>query len=725
MPPHQKVRLKPCPHHHFLCYNDTDDKTIVTKSHFSVKFNPEGAAKVKKQSADSQQFQIKPTNLEMFSWQLLSTHPSVAPIIAKYFGKIGLEYFSEPTDRDFIGDDNTGDFETEINQIPFEHLCNRDPIDACCDPTLSLDDIHRYLFNRPYFLLFGDGIQLEFVAALLYLINIRLQCSWGNPFFPESDSPCSTPIDWQDAMIYLRYYNLRVFNLSEDEILMGELSLAHYRATYVVDKLGLEQVSHLLRDFLNLDSLDRLNQNYDQVYNIFSEALGEDITELFLTQKKPRKINVDQLDFTELFRYPEWIEFDANAEAEIIRRILSGEISDQDADYFLGSLETHHNYVQLYPAIQQIINTTDNAHLLWVAGDILNLIWQTLPNDDRLQAWFRKEIYKMYWGRLGSIWPITHFNEITFNDLNQQAMVEDAMGWLVSLDDINKLNPELNHYLHQMSRRSESYLVSNVPEPVWQRAYRMRCQRCNDKQKFKLAFEQLDGDKAWRLLEHPNTIKQAEMYFDRALTDPTVTDEEALTALIRAMIHTHPDRVDIYVVEYFVHAFDSLVERFRDPAAVLDIFTATCSGVNTPAELEPLQAFADKCKTLLIADDLSIDIPKIVDAALAFAKDSVKDSQREQQELLTYFAEFVPEEERRPGRPRKVDSLLKTAKAKTAQAAEATESPDTTEATSEDSPSDTSDSESDTSKSDTSSADDSEPEAKPAKKSRTAKSKKS
>ncbi len=653
---------------------------------------------MKKQSAHSQQFQIKPTNLEMFSWRLLSTHPNVTPLIAKYFGKIGLKYFSQPSEREFIGDTNTSDFETEINQIPFEHLCSRDPIDACCDPNLGLDDIHRYLFDRPYFLLFGDGVQLEFVATLLYLINIRLQCSLDSIYYPESDSPCSTPTAWQDAMIYLRYHNLRLFNLSSDEILMGQLSLTRYRATYVVDKLGLEQVSHLLRDFLNLDSLDHLNQNYNQIYNIFSEALGENITELFLTQKKPRKVTVNQLDFTELFRYPEWLEFDAEAEAEIIRRILSGEISDQDADYFLGSLETHHNYVKLYPAIQQIINTTDNAHLLWVAGDILNLIWQTLPNDDRLQTWIRKEIYKMYWGRLGSIWPITHFNEIIFTDRNQQAMVEDAMGWLVSLDDINKLNPELNHYLHQMSRRSETYLVNNVPEPVWQRAYRMRCQRCNDKQKFKLAFEQLDGEKAWRLLEHPNTIKQAEMYFDRALTDPTVADEEALTALIRAMIHTHPDRVDVYVVEYFVHAFDSLVERFRDPAAVLDIFTATCAGVNTPAELEPLQAFADKCKTLLVPEDFPIDIPKVVDAALALAKASVKDSQREQQELLTYFAEFIPEEERRPGRPRKVDSLLKTVKAKTAAAAEAAESAESSaaaETSAEASSEDASDSESD------------------------------
>ncbi len=578
-----------------------------------------------------------PSTTELFSWRFLARHPRTQPIVEKYFGKLGIELYAHEQysrRRCFAVEGTSADFRAEINAIPASELCDADIFSTDISGQTE-EAIRKYLYGQPYFLMLSED-EFSLAVAIIFLLRKNLQ-----QISPDTESLSffSSPTLWQDAMIYIRYQNQRIFNLGDETLERGRDAVLAYQASYLIDKLGLERTCALVQNFFNID---RFIENKGKFYEFINEVLGEDLSKKFLVQTKPKIIDLDSLDFEKIFRYPEWIEFTPATNDEIIRRILHDELAEREIDYYLGVSETHENYVKLFPAIKHVIQKTNNAHLLWTAGDVLNLIWKNLPEDPELQKWMRHQIYEMYWPRIESVWPIEHYNEIEFKDENYHRIFDDALNWIMCLNDITKQSNKIKAYLARLVHNDFKDIQATTPAPVWKRAFNVKFQRLDTKHTFKAAWENLDTYEVWRYLSFPETIKEADLTLDKAINDLTVPREEAGFGLEQLLMHGAPIKVGAYSITYLVESFDQLGLKFGDnPEEMVVFFTAACTGASEEDEAKPLEKLAAKYHKAYDGDPKCKDLMKRVDVALKLAKQTIANFKREEADLGAHLVEHT------------------------------------------------------------------------------------
>ena len=252
--------------------------------------------------------------------------------------------------------------------------------------------------------------------------------------------PEISPSIWQDAEIEVRMQDGRIPTDGDSERkINGGLALAAYSVRYIAENLKKPEIVSILSR-----SLASLPKEPLATFETFGKRFDrEHIFDVFFAQPRKRISNFDLKTFPELFKYPCWLEFSKDAKKQIHTAILAGKLSDQATDYYLGVSEEHEDYAELLPVIKHIIKNTKDPHLFWTAGDVLNLIWLNLPDDDAIQKKFRKEIYDMFWPRIGSSWPIINYDSVRIEDPDARQIFKDSYGWLTSLSDLGELNPDL------------------------------------------------------------------------------------------------------------------------------------------------------------------------------------------------------------------------------------------------------------------------------------------
>lgn len=605
-----------------------------------------------------------PSTIELFSWQYLMRHPRTKAITERYFGTMGKHLYQNNNKRTFSKQNTSEEFRAEINAINPSELCDRDIFNTDADFS-SEAEIRKFLYGQPYYLMLSED-EFELAVAIIFLIRKNLrQLRPGD----QTLSFFSSPTLWQDAMIYIRYLNQRIWNLSPDTIQRGRDALAAYRASYLLDKLGLERTCNLVQNFFDVE---RFQENSGKFYEFINEILGEDLAKKFSVQTKPKIIDLDSLDFENLFRYPDWLEFTPATQDEIIRRILADEMEERDIDYYLGVSEAHENYVKLFPAICKVIRSTKNPHLLWTAGDVLNLIWKNLPEDPEIQKWMRHQIYDLYWPRINSVWPVEHYNDFDFKDESERRIFDDALNWVMCLDDITKQSTKLKGYLMRLSHQDFDQVQKSTPSAVWKRVFNIKFQRLDTRHKFKAAWENLDTYDAWRYLSYPNTIKEADLVLNKIIDNLDTPYDEAAFGLEQLLLSGNLPKVGAYIISYLNESYDRFWLKFGEIADdFLSFFTAACSGASEKDEAEPLEKLAEKYRVSLAEFPLAKEYIAKVDLALKQAKQQIKDFQREQANLaknLVANAEKAIESKRRKKQAEKAVTE------KTAEAEELTES---------------------------------------------------
>lgn len=250
--------------------------------------------------------------------------------------------------------------------------------------------------------------------------------------------PEVSPATWQDAEIEARVQDVRI--PTGNRANNGGLALAAYSTHYLAEHLDKGEIVNTLSAALSSEPHQPL-----AVFTTFGRKFGKNhIFDVFFAQHQKRIAKFNPDTFLDLFKYPCWLEFSKTAKKQIHTAILEGQLSAEAINYYLGAVERHEDYVELFPVIRHIIKTTSDAGLLWIAGDVLNLIWLNLPDDDEsLQQWFHQEIYNMFYPRIGSSWPIVHHDSVQIEDADARRIFEDSYGWLTSLSDLGEFNPEL------------------------------------------------------------------------------------------------------------------------------------------------------------------------------------------------------------------------------------------------------------------------------------------
>lgn len=252
--------------------------------------------------------------------------------------------------------------------------------------------------------------------------------------------PENTPELWQDAEILVRYMKRDVWHLGDDKIRNGENALGVFSIKYILEHLKRDEVLDILQKFF---AQEKDGKNNLSLLEMFQKRFAVPVQDMFVTQEKIVVSSQMLKDFDRLFEYPAWTEFDESATEKCFKMILSDELNDKQISYFLGANDDMRHYDKWFEVAKHVLLTTKNPQTFWVAGDVLNIVWIALPDDEKLQKWFRDQVFEIFWSRVGSAWPIINKDKIDFSASDEMKITKDAIGWLLSLKDLRERVPEL------------------------------------------------------------------------------------------------------------------------------------------------------------------------------------------------------------------------------------------------------------------------------------------
>lgn len=560
---------------------------------------------------------IPTKTIELFSWNYLKKHPKTQPIIKKYFGKIGAELFINWS-REFCNSDNpeiTEGFIQEIDQIsPKELIETR-------YSAKSLEEASEYIYSQPYWFLIQDGCFVDSETEdLVYMFLTDTTCE-----------DISKPAIWQDAQIYLRALDKRLYCIDEEAIQNGKNALNSYRAKYAMKKLGRHGIRKLLERFFDFNQLEANAGNFIKMLN---KALGEDIQEVFLNQT-PIYVRVDDLGkFDTFFEYPGWIEFTPEANDEIIRRILHNEMTNEQIDFYLGAEHKTTELYRLYPTLKHILKTTNDDHLFWKAGDMLAIIWRLLPDENKkLDKWFNKELYDIFWSRIEDVNQIKSYQDLALPD-DKKRIFDDALGWIVNNPNLKALNPELWSYLEELAK-SEN--ISHLLQTVLGRVCVIHCQNLSPTERYKFVSEYFYGKEFYSFFSRPETIEETKNYLEICQDNYAI-----ISALEALLIEYHSPEVQDYIYQYIIDNFEQIYapDGISDIENILKMFESACSGVTTHTKL--LDELKLKC--LNLANNMN-NANNRIEKALEYANHNINYREFQTQLLVKNFRRHIKEME--------------------------------------------------------------------------------
>lgn len=408
------------------------------------------------------------------------------------------------------------------------------------------------------------------------------------------------PRVWQDTMIWLRLINRQINHLDSLEVIDGRVAILAYMGKYELEHPGEKDI--------------------------------EDLLTVFYNPMQPTVIDVGDLkNFDSFFEYPCRIEFTPKAHEEIVQRILHDKMSSKQIDFYLGTEESSEfGYSKLYPALKHILLTASDEHLFWTASDVLAIIWRLLPDSDKEpDSWFNKELYDIFWPRVEN----NRLRLLT----SENIIFNDSLSWIVNDPACRRLNPELWKRLEEIAKDEKLGREEVNLESVFGQVCNIRTEKMSPSEKFDYVAKYYQGEELYNFFSRPETIKEAEVYLDKAEDESRFTQAECteiiwndddprgkwwFTKTLRAveMLLAEPlePEVQEFILEYVVEWFSSIC-RSHDVSA-MRLLWAACSGAVRQSKAR--EALAEKCRKLL-ADSYERDT-KPVDAALELAQENIK-----------------------------------------------------------------------------------------------------
>lgn len=447
--------------------------------------------------------------------------------------------------------------------------------------------------------------------------------------------------DWLNAISYLKYLDHQIFNWSEYEEHDCLVSLWRFRLAYIKEKIVNKNLESLTSDSPHIENpLEYFVQKTfekDHTTNLIdslSNYIGEDLREVFTNLEtinsdlipKNNLEDLSEYDYLYLFAYPKLINFSDEEDTKIQNQILKMnyqetlrnaaniycylanylEFSDQKP--YSKILDLAFNIIKMDVPFNFYWLDEDYADLFWLASEVINEYWKILPNNKQLEDDLRKRIYKAYWPKVGDIWPIDNYYAIHFRSEGRQRIFDEALGWIMCLDDFPIRNPKLNKYLHSLAEKIEfTYQNNNYPSSVLGRVFEIQQKDTNKATRFELA----ERSNLTNILFCPKTTEEAEILLNNWLD----TDCEYIENLTRLAISPKPKKVGTYIINYLIKNF----KHFKHPSDAITVFTALCTGASEEDEVIPLEKLAKKIKSSKNLEN-SRKITTVIDDALNIVK---------------------------------------------------------------------------------------------------------
>ena len=481
----------------------------------------------------------------------------------------------------------------------------------------SLEELEEYFLQRH-----DDFSEEEYDFYRLYLEQCKRADSGANWFD-------FTIMDYLGAVAYIHHINGTKYILNSEELADCRASLQKYRLRYIQEKIGWNKLNKFFAEFVAYDGVnlfEGLSRIVDEsVSKLFSklETIVSDCTELNLISRQ----NIASL----FVHRPVLVDFSEKARTKIHEKIQklgpsSLRSNAMSIALYLANYILHEDVWPLndvMPIAADVIlniplddfNATHADHLLWVAGEVINDAWRYLSEDEPSQQKYRDFVYNIYWPRIGSLWPIVHYDEFEFKDEVTNKMFNDILSFVVCLDDLTERNLDFNEYLKNYTPKK--YYAH---EMLRRKAFTLSLRDLSAREQFNriMAFEK---NIAWFYFTYPKGIEEAEILptelFKKRNNKFDIPTRFA--TLEQLVITPNTMGVGEYILDYLDQHFDDVVGLFcLDEScdleqALIDLFIAMSLGVSEENEFAPLKNIGDK----LIARGAQ---KSTIEAALKYAR---------------------------------------------------------------------------------------------------------
>ena len=429
--------------------------------------------------------------------------------------------------------------------------------------------------------------------------------------------------DYMNSIVYIRFLNNMDSHYDwENWISDWRGSLAKYRLRYILDSIKVNRLNNVLARF------DIKKAKPGDLLQALSEELNEDVSKLFTTYtvEKRKKFSIFKLHG---LRYPVVINMPKAAHEETVAQIL-----DTDPDQFTSAYSLGEYFAScifcldklelatVLPAAfyvlrnmpMQTYSSIDVQATYWAASELVNTAWKII-GEPKTPARFEKEIYETFWEKIGGLWPIEHYGEFRFclpdGEKNEAGdyIFKEALGYVTSLEEIEKINPELKNYLCNVTD-------DNCSDIIWNRAVDLQFGDASDELALEAMYSRLNE---WAFAHYyPTSVKRAELLFKELLAGEDWRLEDYKYSQLWFALASGMQKLGVgkRLVELMVEHFDEIRDNLCDED-VRDLFCAFC----TEPEVDMLPALTElkkKVSKIPCADQ------KVLDGALKSAANEIK-----------------------------------------------------------------------------------------------------
>ena len=448
---------------------------------------------------------------------------------------------------------------------------------------------------------------------------------------------CS-PMDYYNAIKYIQY-------LEEDEDLADTFeyyteknALEIYRLKYVVDKIGWNRLNHTVAKMIR-------DKDHD-LFARLSREVGQDLFELYTTVEtiKPIKPKVGRaegikfeslarlsiqdrmgaagvraqrmLEIEEMCERPVLVDFNKEEREKIINSIFKmkdRELWEDTAGFgfFIANFlfnEDKWAFSEILPAVVYFLEKLNNSpeddgtlsEIYWLCSEVVERTGSIISEDKVVQKNYRDLLFKLYWPRVGALWPVLHRREFEFRtSKDKERDFEDAVNYTLGLDDIAERVPEIKQFFDQYIA-GKAHLTGKEMPALIQRAFEEKLRTLTPEEKFRMIMEEAPDGDFERYLRFPRTVEDAKVIMDELMR----TDDDAWLLAegrwetIKDIIETpNYKKVGEFILNYLVDNFDKVMKVFAGdlkegkkslPVVAQALFEAACDGVSKPEEMKPL-----------------------------------------------------------------------------------------------------------------------------------------
>lgn len=422
--------------------------------------------------------------------------------------------------------------------------------------------------------------------------------------------------DYLGAIAYIHHLDGTEYILNSDDRDDCRIALQKYRLRYVVEKIGWNELNKFFADFVS----GHKTRLFKELEQLVKEPVDQIFTKIQTIKSGCTELDaISDHDIASLFTYqPVRVDFSAAAHAKIITKIQNLGPASLRSDaasiaFYLANYLLHEDewpLADVLPAATYIVkniplddfNDTHADQLLWVAGEIINDAWRFLEEKEEAQKKYRDLVYDSYWPRIGSLWPIQHYDQFEFKDKVTSKMFNDILSFVICLNDLTERNQEFKKYLQNYTP-SKHY----PHEMVRRKAFTESLKKLSSREQFNriMAFE---SDIAWFYFAYPKSLDDAKILLNELFKKQNnkFTTISKFATLENLILTPNTIGVGEYILNYLDEHFEDLVVLVHaaekegmgldfDPEIVLaDLFVAMSKGISEENEFPAFKSLGDK-----------------------------------------------------------------------------------------------------------------------------------